>query len=958
MKGKKLLIIGAAFALGLSACAGATRITRANPLKAIDNPDDSITFSDKYSSNTTLDGTAITVGSSTVTFNKASGSTAPQYYTSGKAVRLYAKGTLVVASASKTITAIDLIFGESDGTNAFTVSPGTWSSPSWTGSASSVTFTEGGSSGNRRIAGINIKYLSSGDAVPATAISLDSTALNLKTGDEEALTATLTPSNSTDVVSWLSSNEDVATVDEGGKVYAKAAGNATITAFVDKNDNGQLDSGDLSATRNVAVTYEHGTAQSDPLTVAEAIAIGSPLAHQQETKKYFIQGTVSQIVENSLNQSYNNATFWLSNGDEPQGFEAYRVKPISTCTNYDDLKAGAVVLLECNIKHFYETIETGTTASLLSIVYNAPALTSISLSGLDNPIEKGCYGVLKAAPVPADAPLGTVVWTSSNENFATVSSSGLVTGVAVGSATITAFADANDNGELDEGEISASKNITVNAASSNSLKATLRYTDSTTTNMAESGNAALVNLGETIFLVDAGKGEASNLPGLNKDGSIRLYSKKASNATGHGSYFTVSIASAFESTCLIKSIKVNFSHLGVYGAVYAGDTLVEGVEDYYEINASSFKVENAYKSNGSANEQVYVSSIEIFYQGPGAEEEIRNLATKASLSYDYTKSGDGAADLIDLAFTGVTTTTYADWDNESSSGISYLGSSALSGTSFVLRDNNNSGVAVSGNTNELDAKRVTIKWGVGVSADRYLDVYGKNEAYSLEDLYGSNDDKGELLGSFSSNDKDTISIDITESYKYIAFRSRSNSVILASVEVVWGDVSYSYTNVAIRFSGLISVETWNRLDTESHYIKGYGVMLTLADNLGDDTLEDWYGAAKTDSNTVLEAFEEACDDTGVKYFDKALSNGAHPDEANEAQTGGAEGDHYVWNLYKKISLSKLTTDYKAVAYIRLENEVIFLNETVVSVKGLAHDAIKNNLYESSFGGSLSDLANK
>ena len=34
MKGKRLLILGAAFALGLSACAGATRITRANPLRS------------------------------------------------------------------------------------------------------------------------------------------------------------------------------------------------------------------------------------------------------------------------------------------------------------------------------------------------------------------------------------------------------------------------------------------------------------------------------------------------------------------------------------------------------------------------------------------------------------------------------------------------------------------------------------------------------------------------------------------------------------------------------------------------------------------------------------------------------------------------------------------------------------------------------------------------------------
>lgn len=46
---------------------------------------------------------------------------------------------------------------------------------------------------------------------------------------------------------------------------------------------------------------------------------------------------------------------------------------------------------------------------------------------------------LTATPVPADAPLGTVSWTSSDTNKATVGgSTGLVTGVAAGQVTITA----------------------------------------------------------------------------------------------------------------------------------------------------------------------------------------------------------------------------------------------------------------------------------------------------------------------------------------------------------------------------------------------------------------------------------------------------------------------------------------------------------------------------------------
>ncbi len=67
------------------------------------------------------------------------------------------------------------------------------------------------------------------DAVDATAISIPEK-LNLGVGDTETLTATLTPENATTAVTWASSNEAVATVDESGKVTAVAPGKATITA--------------------------------------------------------------------------------------------------------------------------------------------------------------------------------------------------------------------------------------------------------------------------------------------------------------------------------------------------------------------------------------------------------------------------------------------------------------------------------------------------------------------------------------------------------------------------------------------------------------------------------------------------------------------------------------------------------------------------------------------------------
>ncbi len=53
----------------------------------------------------------------------------------------------------------------------------------------------------------------------------------MKVGETKTLSATVTPSNATDkTVIWKSSNASVVTVDSNGKVTAKSAGSATISA--------------------------------------------------------------------------------------------------------------------------------------------------------------------------------------------------------------------------------------------------------------------------------------------------------------------------------------------------------------------------------------------------------------------------------------------------------------------------------------------------------------------------------------------------------------------------------------------------------------------------------------------------------------------------------------------------------------------------------------------------------
>ena len=93
---------------------------------------------------------------------------------------------------------------------------------------------------------VKLTYTDGSTVIDVTGVSLDKTEIALKTGDTTKLTATVTPDNATDkTVTWTSSNEEVATVEDG-VVTAKAFGKAVITATA----------GSVTAECSVNVTAE------------------------------------------------------------------------------------------------------------------------------------------------------------------------------------------------------------------------------------------------------------------------------------------------------------------------------------------------------------------------------------------------------------------------------------------------------------------------------------------------------------------------------------------------------------------------------------------------------------------------------------------------------------------------------------------------------------------------------
>lgn len=103
--------------------------------------------------------------------------------------------------------------------------------------------------------------------VPATNIVLNKAAVAMKIGGEEVLTATLSPDNATDDVTWHSDAPDICEVSADGRVTAKAAGHATITATA----------GGVSTSCNVTVAVPVTSLSLDKDTLRLAVGASDTL---------------------------------------------------------------------------------------------------------------------------------------------------------------------------------------------------------------------------------------------------------------------------------------------------------------------------------------------------------------------------------------------------------------------------------------------------------------------------------------------------------------------------------------------------------------------------------------------------------------------------------------------------------------------------------------------------------
>lgn len=116
-----------------------------------------------------------------------------------------------------------------------------------TGLTPNTEYTYQVSAENAGESGLSVPITVTTDYSAPMSVSVSPKTNNLTVGATRNLTAVIQPDTAKQSVSWVSSDEEVATVDSGGTVTAVSAGTATITAT-------STDDSDIKDTATVNVT--------------------------------------------------------------------------------------------------------------------------------------------------------------------------------------------------------------------------------------------------------------------------------------------------------------------------------------------------------------------------------------------------------------------------------------------------------------------------------------------------------------------------------------------------------------------------------------------------------------------------------------------------------------------------------------------------------------------------------
>ena len=249
-----------------------------------------------------------------------------------------------------------------------------------------------------------------------TGVELDQTEAAILPTDSILLIATVEPSDAKDkTVTWKSSDESVATVDEDGNVTAKSIGFTTIT--VTTND------GEFTATCRVVVSED--VVKITGLSLSKkSITLGI-----DETEKINTEITPSNAT--------NKGIIWKS--DDP------KIATVSSTGVIRGIKKGETTITA--------TTKDGSITESIKVKVKEVSVEKIEISSKDT-VELGKTKELEYKVLPTNAVDKELVWESSNESVATVDSNGKVTGKKEGKTAVITV-------KTKDGKVSSTCKVTV-----------------------------------------------------------------------------------------------------------------------------------------------------------------------------------------------------------------------------------------------------------------------------------------------------------------------------------------------------------------------------------------------------------------------------------------------------------------------------------------------------------------
>lgn len=244
-----------------------------------------------------------------------------------------------------------------------------------------------------------------------TSISLSSTSVSMVIGNTRTLTVTMEPESIVNKeIIWQSSNEDVATVNNG-IITANAVGSATITAT--SQDGG------CSATCAVTVKAPVNVTSFTLRTTSVNMKVGDTYSLSAEVRPY--GATNSKVIWTSSDSSIVSASADVG-GLALSGAYTLR-KTVLTAK-----KEGTVTIMG--------TTEDGGFTGICTVTVLPTPITGIMFISTEETIPEEGSITLEPIAIPGGE-LGEITWTSDNTDVATVNN-GVVTGISPGSAIITA----------------------------------------------------------------------------------------------------------------------------------------------------------------------------------------------------------------------------------------------------------------------------------------------------------------------------------------------------------------------------------------------------------------------------------------------------------------------------------------------------------------------------------------